>query len=151
DADAELLSLLLEETAGAGGARLVHRKIDNHAFVDGDELGVLSANLEDGIDGLAAERGADVDGARLVGSDLVVDGVGADELGDQLAAGASCADAADIESVAPELLHLRETLLGGFDWTPGRPEVHIVDHRAHIVDDDHIGRDGADVEPEIRR
>ena len=54
DADPELVGLLLEERPGAGGARLVHREVDDDAVLEGDELGVLSADLEDRVDRRAA-------------------------------------------------------------------------------------------------
>ena len=58
--------LLLDEGAGAGGAGLVHGGVDDAPAVEPDVLGVLPADLEDGVD-------ARVDVARAggVGGDLV--------------------------------------------------------------------------------
>ena len=56
DADAQLLRLLLQERSGAGGAGFVHGEIHHHAVLDGDELGILPADLEDGVHRLAAQR-----------------------------------------------------------------------------------------------
>ena len=64
DADAELLRLLFQERSGARGAGFVHGEIHHHAVLDGDELRILPADLEDRIHRLAAQRAADVDGAR---------------------------------------------------------------------------------------
>ena len=55
DADPELFRLLLQKRAGAGGAGFVHGEIHHHAFFQADELGVLSADLEDGVHRLQAE------------------------------------------------------------------------------------------------
>src|SRR5262249_46124085 len=135
--------------ARAGGAGLIHREIDHHAALDRDVFRVLAADLEDGVDRFTAERAADVDGAGLVGGDLVVDRVGADELGGQLAAGAGGSGAGDIEAAAPNALDFGEPLLHGFDRAAGGAEVDVVDDRAHVVDQDDVGRDGADVEAEV--
>ena len=56
--------------------------------------------------------------------------VGADELRDQLAAGAGGAHAADLQPVAPQPLHFRKPLLHGLDGPPGGAQVDVVDHRA---------------------
>ena len=99
DVDAELLGLLLEERAGAGGAGLVHGEVDDDAVLQADELGVLAADLEDRVE-LPADLAADEVGARLVGGDLVGDDVGAAELADELAPGAGGADAQQVDARA---------------------------------------------------
>ena len=58
---------LLEEAAGARGAGLVHRVVDRNAVLEQHVLGVLAADLEDGLDALVEVGGADG-----VGDDLVV-------------------------------------------------------------------------------
>ena len=42
---------LLQEGAGAGAARLVHRVVDGDEVAQVDVLRVLPADLEDGVDG----------------------------------------------------------------------------------------------------
>ena len=101
DVDAQLLGLLLEEGAGAGGAGLVHGEVDHDAVLQADELGVLAADLEDGVGHPVDQLAADEGGAGLVGGDLVVDGVGADQLADQLAAGAGGGHAQDLQARRP--------------------------------------------------
>ncbi len=57
DGDAEALGLLFEKGPGAGGADLVHLEVDDVAVVEGDELGVLAADLEDGVHRRDRSRG----------------------------------------------------------------------------------------------
>jgi hypothetical protein len=75
---------------------------------------------------------ADVHGAGFVRGDLVVHHVGADEFGDQLAARAGGAHAANLQPVAPQLLHFGQPLLHGLDGPAGGAQVDIVDHGAGI-------------------
>ena len=88
DLDPQLFRLLLQKRTGAGGAGFVHGEIYDHAFFQTDELGILSANLEDGIHRLNAELIANVRGAGLMSRDLVVDGVGPNQFADQFPAAA---------------------------------------------------------------
>ncbi len=90
-----------------------------------------------------------MDRAGLVGGDLIVDDVGADEFGDQLAAGAGGASAADLEAAAPEALDFAEALLHGLDGASCGAEIDIVDNGARLVDHHHVGGDRADVEAEV--
>ncbi len=99
DLDAELLGLLFEERAGARRAGFVHGEVDDDAVLHGDELGVLAADLEDGVD-LARDAAADEVGTGLVGGDLVGDEVGAAELADELAARTGGAHAEHADAVA---------------------------------------------------
>jgi len=78
---AEPLGLFLDETAGAGGADLVHREVHDRAIVETDELRVLAADLEDRVDALI-----DLGRRRGVGGDLVLDDVGPDEVARQVSA-----------------------------------------------------------------
>ncbi len=71
---------LLQERAGPGAAGLVHGVVDRDVVAQRDVLGVLPADLEDGVDGRIERRGAGG-----VGHDLVVDGAGAAEDAQQLA------------------------------------------------------------------
>ena len=70
----------LEERSGPGRAGLVHGVVDGHAVVQQDVLGVLPADLEDGVD-----LGLEVGGAHRVGDDLVVDAGRLQEHAEQLA------------------------------------------------------------------
>ena len=149
DADAQLLRLLFQERAGAGGAGFVHGEIDDDAFFQADELRILAADLEDGIDRLHAELLADVGGAGLVGRDLVVDRVGADQFADQFAAAAGGADAADVEPVADLLLDLLQPGGDHLDGAALRAQVDLVEQFAVVVDDHQVGGDRADVDAQI--
>ena len=147
DVDAELLGLLFEERAGAGGAGLVHGEIDDDAVLHGDELGVLAADLEDGVD-LPGDAAADEVGAGLVGGDLVGDEVGAAELADELASGPGGADAEHPDAVADLVAYLDESGVDDFDRTRLRLGVDRLDDLARPVEHDQVGRHRADVDAE---
>ena len=151
DGDPQLLGLFFQKRARSGGAGFVHGEIHHHAVFDGDELGILTADFEDGVHRFAAQRMADVDGAGLVRGDFVVHRVGAHELRDQLAPRAGGAHAAHLEPFAPDAFHFREALLHRFDGTPRGAQIDIVNHRAGCIDHRDVGRDRADIEPNVGR
>jgi hypothetical protein len=62
----------LEEGAGARAAGLVHGVVDGHLVAERHVLGVLAADLENGVDARVEKTGA-----HGVGQDLVVDPPGA--------------------------------------------------------------------------
>ena len=104
------------------------------------------ADFEDRVHQFAAKRVRDVDGAGLVGGDLVVDRVGADELRDQFAARSGGADAADLQAVAPLLFELREARLHRFDRPSRGSEVDSMNHLVLFVDGHQVRRHRADVD-----
>ena len=55
------------------------------------------------------------------------------------------------QPAAPQFLHLGEPLLHGFDGASRGAQVDIVDHRAELVDDHHIGGNRADVQTQVSR
>ena len=78
------------------------------------------------VDVLAADEG----GARLVGGDLVVDGVGADELADEFPAGAGGGDAQDLEPVAHLVVDLGQAAVDHLDRPAFGLDVDLLDHLA---------------------
>ena len=148
DVDAQLLGLLLEEGAGAGGAGLVHGEVDDDAVLQADELGVLAADLEDRVD-LAADLAADEVCAGLVGGDLVGDDVGTDELADELAAGAGGADAQQVDALADLVVDVDQARGHDFHGPRVGLDVDLLDDRAGRVDDDEVGGHGADVDAHV--
>ena len=133
---------------GAGGAGLVHGEVDDDAVLQADELGVLAADLEDGVD-LAADLAADEVGAGLVGGDLVGDDVGARELADELAARAGGADAEQVDAVADLVADLGEPGVDDLDGPRVGLDVDLLDHGAGRVDDDEVGGHRADVDAHV--
>ena len=149
DLDAQLLRLLLQEGAGAGGAGLVHGEVDHHAVLQADELAVLPADLEDGVGHAVDELAADEGGARLVGGDLVVDGVGADELADELAARAGGGDAQDVQAGAHLVPDVGQALVDHLDRAAVGLDVDLLDHLAGLVQHHQVGGDRADVDAQV--
>ena len=149
DLDAQLLGLLLEERARAGGAGLVHGEVDHDAVLQADELGVLSADLEDGVGHPVDQLAADEGRAGLVSGDLVVDGVGADELADQLAPGAGGGHAQDVEARAHLVPDLGQTAVDHLDGAALGLDVDLFDHLAGFVQDHQVGGDAADVDAQV--
>ena len=149
DVDAQLLRLLLEERAGAGGAGLVHGEVDDDAVLQADELAVLAADLEDRV-ALLADLAADEVGARLVGGDLVGDDVGPGELADELASGARGAHAEQVDAGADLALDVGEALAHDLDRARVGLGVDLLDDVALVVDDDEVRRDRADVDAHVR-
>ncbi len=98
EVQAQPRGLLLQERAGAGRAGLVHLEVDDHVAVEADVLGVLPADLEDGLD-----LGREGPRPLRLGGDLVLDQVGADVVAGQIAAGAGGGgeDLADREARRP--------------------------------------------------
>ena len=149
--DAEALGLLVEKGAGAGGAEVVHGHVaEDHALeggvpVDGEELAVLAADLDDGADvGVEA-----ADGAGL--GDELVDVEAAEQVGDGATAGAGEADAgsARFEALEGEA-ELRGQGFGfGQDGLAGATVgtgVACGEHGALRVEGDDFDGGGADVD-----
>ena len=130
DVDVQLLGLLLQEGAGAGGAGLVHGEVHHDAVLQADELGVLPADLEDGVRDAVDQLAADEGGAGLVGGDLVVDGVGADQFPDQFPAGAGGAHAADAQPRAHLVPDVLQALVDHFHGAAVGLDVDLLDHLA---------------------
>ena len=86
------LGLFFNETAGARGADVIHDALGHRAFGQGGELGVLAADLNDGIHlGIDGHRGS------RVGRDLVQDAVRAHDGTDELAPGTGAAHRDDLQ------------------------------------------------------
>ena len=151
DADAQLLRLLFQERARARRAGLIHGEIHHHAVFDGDELRILPADLENRVHRLPTQRFADVDSPRLVRRDFVVHHVRAHELGDQFAPASGGPHAAYLQPAAPDPLDFGQSLLHRLDGPPRRAQIHIVDHRAELVNRHHVGRYRPDIQPQVRR
>ena len=124
--DAEVpLGALFQERAGAGGAGVVHRVIDGHAVPEEDVLGVLAADLEDGV-----HVRVEVGRARGMGRDLVVHMAGAQIGADQFPGRAGGPDQSD-----PEVAGL---LRNGPEALARR--CHGIASRAGVVRCDHTPR-----------
>ncbi len=95
--------------------------------------------------------GIDLEGAASLGGDLVLDDVAADEVAGQVAAGAGGADAADVDEGADLLPYLEEALADGLDGPARGHEITLGEDAAVAVDDDEVGRDGADVDAQVGR
>ncbi len=149
DLHVELLRLLLEEGARSRRARLVHREVDDDPVGDADELRVLAADLEDRVDLLADHRVSDERGARLVRRDLVDDRVRADELADELAAGARRPDAADTNLVSHLALDLLEPFVHDLDRPRLGAQVDLLDDEPVVVDEREVRAHRADVDAEV--
>ena len=80
DGDPQFFGLLLQVGAGAGGADLVHHEVHDGAVGQADELGVLAADLENGV-----HLGVDGRGRSGLGGDFVPHHVGADEVAGEIA------------------------------------------------------------------
>ena len=110
-------------------------------------LGVLPADLEDRVD-----RRVDVRGARNVRGDLVDNGVGADNVADNLPAASGGAHAQDVEWRAlagRERPQRPQEQLGRRDGITGRLPVDVGDDVARFVDQDGLGAGRADVDAQI--
>ncbi len=150
DGDAQLLGLLFEERSGAGGAGFVHGEIDDDAFIEADELRILAADFEDGVDPFHPQLIGDVHGAGFVRGDLVVNGVGADQLANQFTSRAGGAHAEDFETVTEFSFDLSESALHDFNRTALGAEIDFMQQIAGGVDDNEIRGDGTDVDAQIR-
>ena len=106
----EFFRLLLQKRSRTSGARFVHGEVHYHAIVDGDELRILAADLEDRIDRFGAKGFADMQGAGFMRRDLVIDHVCTDELSDQFAARSGGADTAEQRGDCPKAFRLRQDL-----------------------------------------
>ncbi len=148
DPDPEALRLLLEERPGPGGARVVHREIGDHAVFEADELGVLPADLEDRIDRRVEIAPADEGGAGLVGRDLVLNRVGADQLADQLPAGPGGPHAADRDRVAELVPQLLQPVGHHLHGSPLRSDVDLLEKVSIPIRHREVRGDRPDVDAE---
>src|SRR5208337_4507177 len=150
DGNPQLLGLLFQERAGAGGAGFVHGEVHHHALLNADELRVLPADFEDRIHRLHAHLLADVHGPGLVGGDLVVDRVGAHQFADQLAAGTRGPHATNVEP-GPEFgLDLLEPPVNHLDGPPLRGQVDFFQKIACYIGNHQVGAHRADIDSEVR-
>ena len=136
--------LFLDEGAGAGGADGVHDRGSHHAVLEGRELGVLAADLDDRID-----LRVQVEGSPGMGGDLIDHQIRTDDGGDELAAGPCGTHAGkskfDCQAVSPALDGLENGLCG--DERPaGGARVEAGHHLAGLVQKHRLGAGGADVE-----
>ncbi len=144
DGDAQLFGLLLQVGAGAGGADLVHHEVDDGAVAQADELGVLAADLEDGV-----HVGVDGRGGGGLGGDFVAHHVGADEVAGEVAAGAGGGRAHDLHPVADLSAHPAQALGDGLQGPAGGHEV-LPGQDPHLgIDDHHVGADGTHVDAQV--
>ena len=81
DIDVQFLGLLLEEGTCSCSTNFVHLKIDDHAIINADVLGILSPDLKNGI-----HLGIKGDGSCGLGSNFVADQICPDEVSRQVAA-----------------------------------------------------------------
>ncbi len=142
--------LLLQEGARARRARLVHGEVHHHAVLEADELGVLPADLKDGVGHPTVEqRVAHEGGTGLVGGDLVRDYVGADQFAHQFATGAGGSHAQDVEPRSHLLPDIGEPLAHHFHRAPICLGIDLLDEVAPGVQHDQIGGDRADIHAQI--
>jgi hypothetical protein len=139
----EPLPLLFDEGAGPGAAGLVHRRIDDPASLQPDVLGILAADLEDGVDTPIV-----VDGAGGMGGDLVEheDGARAQAIGqqraDHLAAAAGHPDR-DYRALRHRSLQQPpHQSLGRVDRIAAGGTIHLPDHITRAWVDRHCLRAG---------
>jgi len=144
DGDAQPLGLLLKETAGAGGADVVHLEVHHHAVVQADVLGILSADFEDGI-----HVGHDVSGAASLGGDLVADDVGSDDVAGEVPTRARRGHADHADARGPSVAELPQSVAHGLDGPSGGHDVELGHQAARRVQEHQVGRDAADVDAEI--
>ena len=150
DCDVEFFGAFLQEAARARGAGLVHREIDDHAVLQRDVLGVLPADLENGVGHLPVEHGlTNKEGAGFVCGDFVVYGVGSDKFADKLPSGPRCPDAANVQALAPLGFDFRERRGDNFNRSAHRFGVYFGDHLSGIVDDYNVRRDASDVDSDV--
>jgi len=97
DSDAEFFGAFLQEAPGAGRTGFVHGKVDYDPLFEADELGVLAADFENGVHSQAKNGTVDERGAGFMGGDLIVHGVGADQLAYELAPGTGCTHPANAD------------------------------------------------------
>ena len=131
----ETSGLLLDKAARSGSANLVHLKVGDLPAGERDELGILSADLEDGVDlrvGMCR--------AGSLAGDLVHHGVGAHELADEAAAGARRGHGADLHLGTQAGGQRCQPLAHGTARVVASAQVLGIEHAATGVEEDQVRR-----------
>ena len=131
----ETSGLLLDKAARSGSANLVHLKVGDLPAGERDELGILSADLEDGVDlrvGMCR--------AGSLAGDLVHHGVGAHELADEAAAGARRGHGADLHLGTQAGGQRCQPLAHGTARVAASAQVLGIEHAATGVEEDQVRR-----------
>ena len=130
--------------AGARGAHLVHHEVHDGAVGQADELGVLAADLENGV-----HLGVDGRGGSGLGGDFVPHHVGADEIPGEIAPRTGGGRAHDLDAVVKPGAHPAQALGDGLERPARGHEVFPGQHPHLGVDDHHVGADGTHVDAQV--
>ena len=142
--DAEHFGKLVNKTSGAGGTCLVHLVVNHHAIALDDQLGVLSANLDD------VSFRVYFNGSSCLRGDFILDEVGPDETADQIPSGTGNSGAGNLDVGRAIQKQVAEDLLHRINGPSGSHQIAFGEHPgARIIEDNCLGARGADIDAEI--
>ena len=141
DVDLQLLGLFFQERSGSGGADLVHFEVRNRTVVDADVLGILPADLENGVNFRIVD-----DGCRSLGRDFVVDFICTDEITGEVASGSGCAGGSHNHRVSDFFVNFSQPPADGFQGFARSRQVTPGHNIVLVVDEDKVCTQAADIQ-----
>ncbi len=144
DRNPQPLSLLLKETARSRCADFVHLKVHHHAIVKANVFGVLTTDFKNRI-----HLRINIGGGCRLGSDLIPHDIGPHKIGCQISSRARGRHPLDVHSVPDFPVDFGEPYPDSLDGATSGHEVSLGQEIPLPIDDNKIGTDGSNVQPQI--